>query len=323
MKMTRRAAVDVSLLILVNTMWAAQYAAYRVATEKMGPVTVSAWTFLLASLILLPFLGWERRTPRAPASEPGAPDLNPDGTSRSRWGAKSVLGFLMISVLGLIPGSTLLAWGVARSTASNAAIIYLTMPVMTALLASLILGEKMGWLRWGSLGISLGGVLILSAADLRQPQLLKGRFLLGNILVILACLGSSFYNVYCKELLKRFTPLEVLICGYTLAFLASLLIVPCAEPVSWSSLHGYSAATWVALVALSVFSWGLAMVLWMFLLKRLDVSQASVSIYLLPFLGVLISAVTLKEKITPAMIVGGLVTLSGTILITSFGPTSA
>jgi drug/metabolite transporter (DMT)-like permease len=318
MKMTRRAAVDVSLLILVNTMWATQYAAYRVATEKMGPATVSAWTFLLASLVLLPFLGWERRTSRA-----SAPGLDPDGTSRSRWSAKSVLGFLMIGVLGLIPGSMLLAWGVVRSTASNAAIIYLIMPVMTALLASLILGEKMGWLRWASLGISLAGVLILSAADLRQLQLLKGRFLLGNIFVVLACLGSSFYNVYCKELLKRFTPLEVLIYGYTLAFLVSLLIVPCAEPVYWSSLQGYSAATWVALVALSVFSWGLAMVLWMFLLKRLDVSQASVSIYLLPFLGVLISAVTLKERITPVMIVGGLVTLVGTVLITSLEPTSA
>jgi drug/metabolite transporter (DMT)-like permease len=65
------------------------------------------------------------------------------------------------------------------------------------------------------------------------------------------------------------------------------------------------------------------MVLWMFLLKRLDVSQASVSIYLLPFLGVLISAITLKERITPAMIVGGFITLAGTILITSFEPTSS
>ncbi|PYU93248.1 MAG: EamA family transporter, partial [Acidobacteria bacterium] len=51
------------------------------------------------------------------------------------------------------------------------------------------------------------------------------------------------------------------------------------------------------------------MVLWMFLLKRLDVSQASISIYLLPFLGVLISAVTLKEKVTTTMAVGGLVTM--------------
>lgn len=323
MRMTRRAAVDVSLLILVNTMWAGQYAAYRIATEKMGPVTVSAWAFLLASLVLLPFLGWERRAARRMGFEPAVSRRHPEETSGPRWKARNVFGFLMISILGLIPGSMLLAWGVARSTASNAAIIYLTMPVMTALLASVILGEKMNYLRWGSLGISLVGVLILSAADLRQLQLLKGGFLLGNSLVILACLGSSFYNVYCKELLKRFTPLEVLIYGYTLAFLASMLLLPWVEPLSLSSLHAYSVATWVALVALSVFSWGLAMVLWMFLLKRLDVSQASVSIYLLPFLGVLISTVTLKEKITPVMIVGGLVTLAGTVLITSLEPTPA
>ncbi len=323
MKITRRAAVDISLLVLVNTMWAAQYAAYRVATEKMGPVTVSAWAFLLASLVLLPFLAWERRAKRLLAFEPGISGQHSEENTGPRWSTRNAFGFLMISVLGLIPGSMLLAWGVERSTASNAAIIYLTVPVMTALLASMILGEKMSWLRWGSLAISLAGVLVLSAADLRHLQLLRGRFLLGNVLVLFACLGSSFYNVYCKELLKRFTLLEVLIYGYTLAFLVSLLLMPWAEPFSWSSLHAYSAATWVALIALSVFSWGLAMVLWMFLLKRLDVSQASVSIYLLPFLGVLISALTLKERITPVMIVGGLVTLAGTVLITSLDPTSA
>jgi hypothetical protein len=38
-------------------------------------------------------------------------------------------------------------------------------------------------------------------------------------------------------LLKRFTPLEVLIYGYTLAFLVSVLVLPGAQPFSWSSLH--------------------------------------------------------------------------------------
>jgi len=323
MKLTRRAAADVGLLILVNTMWAAQYAAYRVATEKMGPVTVSAWNFFLASLVLLPFLGWERRAVRGSILTPNLPDPVPEAADPSRSTVRTFLGFLMLSVLGLIPGSMLLAWGVARSTASNAAIIYLTMPVMTALLASLILGEKMSALRWASLAIALGGVLILSAADLRQLQLLKGRFLLGNLLVVLACLGSSFYNVYCKGLLKRFTPLEVLIYGYALAFLVSVLVMPAAEPFSLASLRSYSAATWLALLALSVFSWGLAMVLWMFLLKRLDVSQASVSIYLLPFLGVLISTLTLHETLTWTTLLGGLLTLTGTVLITTFEPTAA
>ena len=96
-----------------------------------------------------------------------------------------------------------------------------------------------------------------------------------------------------------------------------------AEPLSLREVRHYGSAVWMALAVLSVFSWGLAMVIWMFLLKRLDVSQASVSIYLLPFLGVLISAVTLGEKITLTMVVGGAVTLAGTILITSLEPTTA
>jgi drug/metabolite transporter (DMT)-like permease len=52
------------------------------------------------------------------------------------------------------------------------------------------------------------------------------------------------------------------------------------------------------------------------LLQRLDVSQASVSIYLLPFLGVLLSVVTLHEKVTGAMLLGGAITLIGTLMIT-------
>jgi drug/metabolite transporter (DMT)-like permease len=79
----------------------------------------------------------------------------------------------------------------------------------------------------------------------------------------------------------------------------------------------YHLATWVALLALSGLSWGMAMVLWLFLLKRLDVSQASVSVYLLPFMGVLVSAVTVHESITARMLVGGLVTLVGTLLVTT------
>jgi len=58
------------------------------------------------------------------------------------------------------------------------------------------------------------------------------------------------------------------------------------------------------------------MVLWMFVLRRIDVSQASVSIYLLPFLGVLISALTLHEHITASMLIGGAITLAGAVMIT-------
>ncbi len=322
MPLSARSAVDVVLLVLVNVMWAGQYAAYRVATEKMGPVTVSAWTFLIAALVLLPFLMWERRHFSSdPASTGGNPSPHRSWET-SLLARRNALGFLMIGVLGLIPASAFLAWGIDRSTASNAAVIYLTVPIITALLASVILFEKMTTVRWASLFLSLIGVLILSDFDWRHLELTSAKYIVGNMLVFLACASSAFYNVYSKELLRRFTPLEVLVYGYLLALVVSLPLLVWVEPLSLSGVKNYTHATWVALTVLSVFSWGLAMVLWMFLLKRLDVSQASVSIYLLPFFGVLISALVLKEKITPAMLLGGCVTLAGTILITSVETTS-
>lgn len=301
--------VNLTLLVLVNGMWAAQYAAYKTADAQMGPVTVSAWTFLFSALILLPFLIWEKRRVRGKAIE-----------IRRKWTPRDAAGFTIIGVFGLVPASALLAWGTERSTASNAALIYLTVPILTALLASIILGERMTRLRWLSLAISLVGVLLLSRSDLTHQKLTNEQFLAGNILVLLACASSSFYNVYSKELLSRFSELEVLVYGYTLALIISVPLLLWVEPLNFAQIAAYTRGTWMAVLILSVFSWGLAMVLWMFLLKRLDVSQASVSIYLLPFLGVLISALTLGEKITGPMLVGGGITLVGAIIITTAEP---
>jgi drug/metabolite transporter (DMT)-like permease len=314
---SRKALVNVGLLVLVNAMWAAQYAAYKTATQQMGPITVSAWTFLLASLVLSLFLISERSRSGRPAHSQGSTPAEDCSKERCSWARRDLIGFVMVGVLGLVPASAFLAWGETLSTASNAALIYLTVPIITALLAVAILGEKMTLVRWASLALSLVGVLILSDFDWHHLELANSRFLLGNVLVLLACASSSFYNVYSKELLRRFSPLEVLVYGYGIALVISLPLLLWVEGFSLAAVGTYTGATWLALLVLSSISWGLAMVLWMFLLKRLDVSQASVSIYLLPLFGVLISAATLKEKITPTMIVGGAVTLIGTILITS------
>jgi drug/metabolite transporter (DMT)-like permease len=298
-----KSLTNFALLVIVNAMWAAQYAAYKTASVQMGPVTVSAWTFFLAAIILLPFLLKERFGLGA-------------RKDRRRWTRRDGIGFVVIGVFGLVPASALLAWGTERSTASNAALIYLTVPILTAVLASVILGERMTWIRWLSVAVSLAGVLLLSRSDLHQQALTRGEFLNGNILVLLACASSSFYNVYCKDLLNRFTAFEVLVYGYAMALVLSIPLMIWTEPLTWPAVRSYTAATWLSVLVLSVFSWGLAMVLWMFVLRRIDVSQASVSIYLLPFLGVLISALTLHEPITASMLIGGAITLAGAVMIT-------
>ncbi len=311
-RLSRRSLIDVSLLVLVNAIWGAQFTAYKLVSSEIGPVTVSAWIFLIAAIVLIPFVVHERsRTHNAETASPAAVG------SRSLLSRRNLLGFLAIGVLGLVPASAFMAWGVARSTASNSALINLTIPIITAVMAVVMLGERMAPARWLSLFISLVGVLVLSDFDWRHLELTSNKFLFGNILVLLSCTSSSFYNVCSKELLRRFSPVEVLTFGYVLAVLVSVPLVHWAEPFSLSAVRHYAVSTWIGLLLLGVFVWGLAMILWLFLLKRLDVSQASVSVYLLPFLGVLISAIFLGERITGTMIVGGGITLAGTILIVS------
>ena len=312
-RLSKRTLIDISLLVLVNAIWGAQFTAYKLVSQDIGPVTVSALIFLIAGTILIPFVVWER----CYNVEGQTSSLHSLEVDRSLLSRRNMAGFFAIGVLGLVPASVFMAWGVARSSASNSALINLTIPIITAMLAVALLGEKMTLTRWLSLLISLAGVLILSDFDWRHLELTSNKFLLGNILVLVSCTASSFYNVCSKELLRRFSPVEVLTLGYFLAVLVSFPLVYWIEPFTFEALRHYSFSTWVGLLLLGVWVWGLAMILWLFLLKRLDVSQASVSVYLLPFLGVLISAIFLGEKITGPMVLGGIVTLAGTVLIVS------
>lgn len=302
---------DLFQLVLVNLMWAAQYSAYKTASNQMGPVTLTFWIFVIASLLLLPILVREHRKSGTP------PELK--GVERSLTAPRNLFGFFIVGILGLVPGSAFLAWGTDISTAANASLLYLTVPIITAILAVWILKERMTWVHWTSLLLALVGVLFVSDVDWRHPDIFQARYLAGNGLVLLACTSSSFYNVYSKELLRRFTPLEVLIYGYVLAAIISVPLLLAKEPFSFQAVLNYRLDTWASLLVLSLLSWGLAMVLWMRLLRHLDVSKASISIYLLPFLGVLIAALTLHEKITLPMVIGGGITLIGTALVNLWG----
>jgi drug/metabolite transporter (DMT)-like permease len=297
-----RNLTNIVLLVAVNAMWAAQYPAYKKASEQVGPVGITLWCLALGALILAPFLAWERRR---------------SGSRRTGWSGQDIRAIVWAGGGGLIPASAFLAWGTERSTASNAALIYFTVPILTAVLAWLMLGERMTRRRWISLGVSIAGVLLLSGAELRSQTLASRSYLTGNLLVLGGCMSSCFYNVYCKGLLERVRPIELLTSTYAAGAVLCLPLLAWAEPHSLRMVAGYSNATWLSIAVLAALSWGAAMVLWMFLLTRLDVSQASLSIYLLPFLGVLVSAVTLGESVTGSMIVGGGFTLAGTVLATA------
>jgi drug/metabolite transporter (DMT)-like permease len=60
------------------------------------------------------------------------------------------------------------------------------------------------------------------------------------------------------------------------------------------------------------------MVLWMWVLNRIEVSQASVSVYMLSIFGVILSTIMLHERLGLVQLLGGLVVVVATLFATEF-----
>ncbi|MCC7499132.1 MAG: DMT family transporter [Bryobacterales bacterium] len=292
------------ILVLVNLMWAAQFSAAKIATDHLGPITVTVVTLAMSVALMTPVLALKRT-------------YSPAGLGRGGF-RRNVARFFLLSAAGIVISQLFLTWGIARSLASNAAVITLATPVNTAVLAFFLLGERMTRLRWISFVLALAGVLMVSDIDWRSVHLLRGKYLFGNLLLFLSCWGASFYNTYGKRLLRTFSPLEVMVYSFIGTVLILLPLMLLWEPASWSRLAHLQWTVWLSLIVIAVFSLSLSTVLFFAVLQQIDVTQAILSVYMAPVFGVVISALIVKEKITIQLIVGGALVFLGTLLVTYY-----
>jgi len=287
------------LLALVNLIWAGQGTAVKFLEGKLGPIAITFLPFYVATVLFVPLLVRERR--RNPQSSAIT------GTDWLRFAAAGI-GGQVLAQLGM-------TWGITKSLASNAAILNLLIPVITAVLATFMLRERITLLRVACLIVGLAGVFLLSVQDLKQSSFLQAGYLTGNALILAGCLGSAFYNVYCKGLLQRFQEIEILIFSYVTASVASVPLLIWAEPFHFAQLAALDWRGWLAFAFLAIFMYGLSMVLFFYVLQHLPVTVASASLYLVPVFGILIAATFLGERLTSVAIAGTAVVLLSTIII--------
>ncbi len=286
-------------LFLCNLMWALQFTCIKLVQDQVGSLFTVWAPMTLATIMLYPLIRAERR--HAAPQDP-----------RPR---RDILIFFLLALLGVLPGQVLITYGTRMSTASNAAIIVLAIPVSTALFAFLFLRERMTLVRWISFGVALAGVVMCSQTDIRNMNL-SAQFLAGNLLVLAGSLGSAFYNSYGKKMLVRYSPMEMLFYTYAATFALMTPLVIVEERDVLARVVQFTLSTWTGLVLLTVVHNFLSMVLFLKALQQVDATQAALSNYLITFFGVPIAAIWLGERLSTASAVGGVLVLASTLLIT-------
>jgi drug/metabolite transporter (DMT)-like permease len=266
--------------------WASAYVAGKLALAEMTPLAVATWRFAIAALILVPF-----------------------GARAVPWHeVRRVVGPLMVLV---VCGSILYPWvflsALARTTATNTALLIALNPVFTILLAPLI-GERLSAQRAAGVALALlGAAMVITRGDVRHLSALSLNT--GDLLAVGAAALWSVFNLASRRVVVRLSPAftnsVVYVVGGIALFCLSLPQHPLAQ------LRAASTSAIAGVVIMAVAASVLSGQFFLMGVRTLGVSRAVVFIYLMPVLTAVLSALLLGERFQLAQAGGGAAVLAG------------
>ena len=167
--------------------------------------------------------------------------------------------------------------------------------------------------------LAIGGVLLTSVSDISGADFIHGKYLPGNMIFLFACLCCAFYNTYCKVLVdKKYTELEILVYSSIIGSIASIPLLIWVEPFHLMEFLHSGKIVIFGMLELSIFVYGVASLLFFYVLERMDVTQAILGNYLLPFFIGVLGVFLLNESITMLMITGGIIIFLSTLMVTVY-----
>jgi len=270
--------------------WSGGFAAGKVGLGYSGPLTFLTVRYALVLLVLLPLVLIMRPPlPRTPAA----------------WGHLAVVGFL---IQGLYFSLGYLALAMNMSSGAVALIVSLQ-PIMVALAAPRISGERVGRWAWIGLGLGLSGAALVILARSAVESL--------PVLGVLAAVGALGGMTIGTLYEKRFGITQHPVTANTIQYAAGLLTtLPLAflledRTVQWSLPLGLS------LLYLIVCNSLIALTLLLMMIRSGEVSRVSALFFLVPPMAALIGWLLLDEQMPPLAWVGFALAAAGVAIATS------
>jgi drug/metabolite transporter (DMT)-like permease len=269
----------------VVVMWASAFPAIRVAAPGLGVIGLSFVRLAVAALALL-------------AVAPFAHIRAPERRQALLLGAAAFFGMTAYQVL--------LNAGELHVPAGPASIVVASAPLVSVAIAAIALGERITLAKIAGSLVAIGGVAVVCLSR-------SGASLTSALWIVVgAAAVQGIYHPLTKPLLRTRSALEVA----TYAMVAGALMALPLLPWGWGQLSTASASSWASALYLGLVPSALGFVLWGYAVANLPVANATALLYLVPPVAVLIALVWLGEVPHAGELLGGLVVISGVVLVT-------
>ena len=281
-------STDLGVLLALATsaiLWASAFPGIRVGLVAYSPAHLAALRFLVASAALASFAAIVRMR------LPDAGDLP---------------GIFLAGTLGITFYHLLLNAGELTVSAGAASFLANTIPVFTAVLAWLVLGERLPAVGWAGITVSMFGVALIAAGDAEGLELDRGvLYILGS------SAGGAGYFVLQKHFMKKYTPLEF--TAYAI-WAGTLVLLLFSRGLTDAVRQAPGPAT-AAAVYLGLFPAAVGYVSWGRVLSSWSASKAVTALFLVPGVSLAIAWAWLGEVPTVLSLVGGGFALAGVGLV--------
>ena len=221
---------------------------------------------------------------------------------------RDILFILGAAAVGIFLNQVGFVYGTKLTTATTVALIFGTLPILTALFAAAAGIERLHSRFWVAAAVSFTGVCLVAAG---AKGGIGGDFW-GYALVLLGAATWAAYSVAIAPLMSHYTASRI--SAYTLAIGAVLLLVAGAPQLASQDYGSLPSLVWVAYVFAVLGPLCLTNLLWFNSIEQVGPSRASLYANLQPFLGAIFALLILSESITALQVVGGLLIAAGIVL---------
>ena len=269
-------------------LWSGGFAVAKIGLQHAGPMTILALRYLILVAVLLP-LAVILKVPM-PATWRG-------------WADVAIVGFL-IQVVYFVACYVAFKSGVS---AGGVAIVVCLQPILVALIAPRMVGERVSLWGWIGLALGLAGAAIVISA--RGAIAAENTF--GLICALIGLLGITAGTLWEKRFGKSHHPVAANLIQYAVGAIVTLPLAYASEGmvIRWNG-------EFVAVMAYLVI--GNSIIALGFLLAMIragEVSRVSALFYLVPPLSALIAWPMLGERLAPLAWAGMAIAALGVALV--------
>jgi drug/metabolite transporter (DMT)-like permease len=286
----RIAPAGLMFLAITSIAWGLNWPIMKQFLSEWPPLSARGWTGVAGGGLLALLALARGQSLRVPSHQ---------------WPRLLLLAFLNVSAWMTLMGLALL-W----VPAGEAVVVAYTMPVWASLLAWPILGERMSLTRALALLMAFAGIAALTGGDGFAASMEK---LPGIVMLLVGAVAFALGSIAAKRLPVS---LPIIASSALQIGIGSVPVALAGLAFEHPRLDALSGAGWAMMAYMVLIQFCVAYVCWFAALARLPASVATIGTMAVPVIGVIASAVVLREPLGIVQIAALLLTLAGVALAT-------